>query len=367
MSLKSKLIIILFLTVFVFSSCEQFNLEPDKQEYEQVFPAEVELELPSAISSNEILKNFKMISGRGIHNYLRNFVHIGDETIGIINSSYQRIVAIDVGGISEYSYTGLDGNTKHVSIKDSVVINNILWDYYMEIYDDSFSDLALQAFWNKETPDQLIILKPNLLNHYRMEGHPDAMVIIENLTEQSAAAYENSIYMGISNLTISEQNPYEPDNMKLFFGLNNQIIDFIGSSNNPNVTLYDTRLKGKNWSFRGKADQGKNLAITELALPNTDTDNVENMMEAFSLKKVILQELRNEYNYAGFTDEEILNDKNIDISAIESPAYFNSEGFNGSGENIPAEYAHLIEFDNLVPFIPSEVKNYTVEFISFTE
>lgn len=367
MSLKSKLIILVSIGLFFSSSCDQFKLKPDSQIYDQPFPGEIELNLPSAISSDEILKSFKVLSGRGIHNYLRNFVHIGDETARIINSTYQRIIAIDVEGIAEFSYTGLDGNTKHVSIKESVIIDNIHWDYYMEIYDDTFSNLALQAFWNEETPEQLIILKPNQLNHYKMEDHPDAIITLEYLADDGATPYESSIYIGISDLTISEQNPYAPDNMKLFFGVNNQIIDFIGSSNNPNVTLYDTGVKGKNWSFRGKANFEKNLAVVELALAKTDVDSVENLMENFAVKEVILQELRKEYNYQGWSDEEILADKNIDISAIESPAYFNSEGFQGSGGNIPTEYAHLSDFNNLIPFIPLKVKEYVVEFVNFTE
>ena len=315
MSLKLKLIILVFIGAFFLTSCEEFNLEPDNQLYDQPFPAQVELELPSAISSDEFLKSLKVLSGKGIHNYLRNFVYIGDEISGIINSTYQRIIAIDVEGISEFSYTGLDGNTKHVSIKENIVVDNVHWDYYMEIFDDNFSNLALQAFWNEATDEQLIILKPNRLNFYRMEDHPDAMVMLEYLAEVSASPYESSVYVGISGLITSEQDPYAPNNIKLFFGINNQIIDFIGSSNNPNVTLYDTSVKGKNWSFRGKADLIKNLAVTELALTRTDLNNVENMMVEFALKKVILQELRNEYNYDGFSDEEILTEKDIDISA----------------------------------------------------
>ncbi|MEN8121926.1 MAG: hypothetical protein ABFS35_16365 [Bacteroidota bacterium] len=367
MFLKSKAIILLFLGAFFLYSCEEFNLEPEDQAHDQPFPAEVKLELPSAISSDELLKSLKVLSGRGIHNYLRNFVYIGDEIAGIFNSTYQRIIAIDVEGASEFSYTGLDGNTKHVSIKESVDLENIHWDYYMEIYDDSFSNLALQAFWNDQTPEQLIILKPNQLNHYRMEDHPETMVILEYLTEVSAAPYESSVYVGISGLTTSEQNPYAPNNMKLFFGVNNQIIDFIGSSNNPNVTLYDTRVKGNNWSFRGKADLAKNLAVTELALVNPELKYVENIMEDFSLKNVLLQELRSEYNYDGFTDEEIFADKDIDISTIESPAFFNSEGFQSSGTNTSAEYSHLTDFSNLIPFIPLAVKNYEVAFVNFLE
>lgn len=367
MYMKLKLIILVFFSAFLSPSCEEFSLETDNYIYDQPFPAEVELELPSAISSDEFLKSLKVLSGRGIHNYLRNFVYIGDEISGIINSTYQRIIAIDVEGISEYSYTGLDGNTKHVSVKESVNLDNMHWDYYMEIYDDTFSNLALQVLWNENTPEQIIILKPNSLNHYRMEDHPDAMVVFEYLSEVSASPYESSVYIGMSGLTISEQNPYAPDNIKLFFGVNNQIIDFIGSSNNPNVTLYDTSVKGKNWSFRGKADLAKNLAVTELALTRTELKNTENMMVDFALKKVILQELRNEYNYDGFSDEEILAEKDIDILAIESPSYFNSEGFYTSGKDVPAEYIHLRDFNNLIPFIPFELKDYEVAFISFVE
>jgi len=362
MSIKLKLIALLFIGMLFSISCEQFSITPETQNYNQSFPTNVELELPSAISSYDSLKNFKALSGEGINNYLRNFVQLGYGTIEIINNSYQRIININPEGASEFTYTGLDGKTKYVSIKDSVLIDSVHWDYSMEIYDNSFSNLALQVFWNIETAKQLIICNVNQLNHDKMENHPDAIITIEYNTQASVASYEQSIYIGVSKLTTSDENPYAPDNIKLFFGINKQIINFIGSSNNPNVTLYDTDLVGKNWSFRGKADLAKNLAVLELALPETELENTENMMLNFSLKNVILQELKNEYDYIGLSDEEILADRNINAANIESPSFFNSEGFEGSGANIPTKYTHLSDFSNLAPFIPLEVKNYEIEF-----
>ncbi len=367
MYIKSKLIIIVLIGALFSISCEELSIEPDTQIADQSFPTDINLELPSAISSSEILKSYKVLSAAGIHNYLRNFVDIGYQTIEVINSSYQRINAVVPQGASEFTYTGLDGKTKLVSIANNVLVDSVLWDYRMEVYNNSFANLALQIFWNAETTEQLIFCNLNLLNQYKMEDHPNAIITIEYNSELGTKSYESSVFIGVSGLTISEQNPYAPNNIKLFFGINNQIIDFIGSSNNPNTTLYNTSLKGKNWSFRGKTDVTKNLAVLELALPDTELDIEENLMLNFSLKNVILQELRTEYNYVGFTDEEVLSDRNIDIANIESPAYFNSEGFQGSGTGIPSEYLHLTDFEILTPFIPLLVKNYEVAFISVIE
>ncbi len=363
MSSKLILSLVIFTGFVVLTSCEQFKLEPETDLYDKTFPAEVNFELPTAISSDEILKNFKVISGNAVHNYLRNFIFIGYEITEIINSTYKRLAAIDVEGLSEFSYTGVDGNIKHVSIREDNFHNSRHWDYYMEIYDNDFANLALQVFWNDSSTEQFVILKPNLLNHYKMQDHADVMFAFEYLGEASNHTYESSVYIGVSGLTISEQNPYAPNNIKLFFGLKDHLIDFTGSSNNPNASLYSTAIFGKNWLFRGKADPTENLALLELSLPETDIENTENIMTEFSLKNVILKELKEEYIYNGFTDTEILSDKNIDISTIDSPAWFNSEGFQSSGENVPDEYTHLSNFNTLAPFSPLEVRNDSVKFV----
>ncbi len=48
---------------------------------------------------------------------------------------------------------------------------------------------------------------------------------------------------------------------------------------------------------------------------------------------------------------------------FENPVYFGQQGFISAGEAPSTSYSNLADFEGLIPYIPTFVRDYDIEFV----
>lgn len=356
---KITLLLSAFLMYF---SCDTFKLETVETQPTSILPAYNPILIPSSLNGPITGSELKNINGDTLYNYIRSAMYTIDQVNAILETSFRRMDAIENDGIMEFSYTGVDGNTKNVSILTNVDENGVQWDYCLEIFNGTFADRALKVYWNENQLMQKIILKPALLNTDKFAMHPEALVEIETKKDNEASPYQESMYVAIQGLNTEIGGSFNPDNIIVFLGQNNDVIDVTGSINVPNAILIDANYTGgRNWSFLAKVDITKNIAAAEIALPPSSTDTNVDLMRTYSIKQVLVDEIRALYPGEGaLSDEEILQLAGIDNQLIGVPVYFDSNGYTATITPPSSSYNDLNDFTGLVPYVPALTRDYTI-------
>ena len=360
--IESSLLLTLLLIVV---ACDNLKLDKeDTIELEKIIPKETRINIPSSLNYSDFFDKKKSVGGDTIYNYVRAFVNFADDATKIIEKSYRRIAAVENPGIFEFSYTGIDGNTKKVSIQENYVdtINKLNWDYYMEIYNGTFADIALKMWWNVSPQEQKIIFKPSSLNTNEMVNHQHALVEIEYKAGEIANPYEKTLFVAIDGLTTDGEISYSPENIVVFTGQNGNSLEITGASHNPGVALLDYFYRdGRNWSFFANVNIDENIAAVQLALPPSPLESIENLFTDYSIKKVILDEIKTVYpGNETLPDSELFTLAQLDGPKFESPGYFDSQGFISAGTAPTALYSNLNNFGEYIPFIPAFIKDYEI-------
>ena len=361
--MAGKLYQALFFGILTLSmSCSGFNPEEEIIVQEVIIPQESRILIPSSLNSSGSLINNKLVGGDTIYNFIRGYINIVDVAAEIIENSYQRISAIENKGILEFPYTGLDGKTKNVSIRKNYTDSVSSWDYYMEIYSETYANLALKAWWNKSPLEQKIIFKPSSLNTSKMQKHQEALAEIHYKTGDAAVPYEKSMLIAITNLTKVREISYDPEKIIVFAGQIGNSLEISGASSNPDVALLDFYFRGgRTWTFLAHVNTSENIAAVQLALPPSSIESDEVLFTDYLLKEVILDEIK--LVYPGndlLTNIELFSLAGIDGSKLENPAYFGQDGFLSAGEAPSASYSNLIDFEDLTPYTPVNVRDYTI-------
>lgn len=362
----NKLYLFFLLVFAAFSvSCDELKLDKgETTELEKIIPEEVGIDIPSSLNYNEFFSLKTNVQGDEIYNYVRAFIYFADFASKLVENSYSRIKVIETPGIFEFSYTGIDGNTKNVSIIENYpdTIANLTWDYYMEIYNTGFADLALKAVWNLSPNEQKILFKPSSLNSNEMTNHSEALIEIEYKTESAAVPYEKSLYVAITGLSRGNEISYDPENIIVLVGQNGNQLEITGASSNPDVALLDAFYRGgRNWSFLAKMNIAENIAAVKLALPPSSTESIVNLFVDYSIKKALLEEIKTAYpGNESLSDAELFALAEIDASMVEEPGYFDENGFVAAGTAPSTSYSNLTDFESLVPFAPVFVRDYEI-------
>ncbi len=359
----------LLLLIVSIASCDDLKLDKGETSVqEKIIPQEIGIYIPTALNLDSGIDKKKSISGNEIYNYIRRYIGLADKMTKIVQNSYQRMGVIETSGVLEFFYTDIDGKTKNVSIQKNYTdtIANKDWDYYMEVYNGTFADLAMRAWWNASPHEQKILFKPSSLNTTEMMAHKNALVEIEYKTNTAASPYEEKLFVAIVGLTRDNEISYAPENIIVSIGRKGSTLDIIGASSNPDVALLDYYYRdGRNWSFFAKMNVTENIASVLLALPPSTVETNENLFIDYSLKQVILDEIKkaNPGNDA-LSDSELFALAGIDGSLVESPGYFNQNGFVSAGTAPSSSYSNLADFDGFTPFIPVFVRDYAIELSS---
>ncbi|MFN8257450.1 MAG: hypothetical protein U0W24_17275 [Bacteroidales bacterium] len=359
MLLKPKIYVFSLLIILISSSCDFLNLNVEEQEKAKIIPDKVYIDIPSCLNSDELSSNFKSSSGDSVYNYLRYYLFLKIDAERILQQTYNRLKNIDTKGLAEFSFTGVDGNTKLVSLRQNYVLGEDTMQYYMQIYNESYSDLALEAYWNLDPLKQVITYYPSKVDVNQMQAHPDCIVKIDFNVPGSNSEFDTVSNVFLYHFTLSQKNRFMPDNMLITIGKKSNSLTLNGSINVPEAWYFDANYTGgRNWTFFSNCDIINNRACVQLALPNSWYDTNENLFNEFYPKVVFANEVRiSRPDLANLNDDEILMAMGINPDDLETPGYFNENGYFSAGESVPPGYENLLDFNNLVPIVPVVVRD----------
>ncbi len=363
MSNKYALFFNIFFVLVLFPCCDLFDHSLEETEKREIIPQNVGIDIPGSLSSDEEAERFKSLTGDSVYSYLRYYVYLSENANLVLQKTYNRLRSIDTQGITEFSFTGLDGFTKLVSLKQNYEVEADTFDFYMEIFDQTYSNIALKAIWNENPLNQIILFQPSKLNHLEMKDHPDAMVKIEYSIPLQDNQYDTIASSYLSKLSTFGSGIYMPDNILITIGKKASALSITGSVNVPKAYIFDiTYTGGRNWTFLANADEVKNIASAQIALAPSYLENTENIFTEYSVHKVFADELRiSRPDLAYLSDDELFVEVGIDPSELQSPVFYDISGFLSAGET-PSGYESLLNFDFSEPYIPIIVRDSTVSF-----
>lgn len=343
----------------IMSRCDSAN---DVIRREVTVPTKFTVEIPSSISSRTGALTGRtagdgdgIIEGDEIYESLRYFINIGEKSAEIVEFTLVLAAALEVQNVDVYSFdSDEDGRSKTLELFRNVTRGGIAYEYEMTLTDEDAGELALQLLWNNSPVEGVAILRPFYIDRVENVDEENAFLRIDY--SENDPTYESSMLVSISGLQTLENG--DIDNFKMFAGRNGDVVEVMGNSNHPNLTIIDEGFSGgRNYAFVGRGDESTDLGVVKLALPPSAVSTGD-VLEQYSVFSVLEEEIRS----AGITDQDV-----IDAILIEakSPAYFNSAGFITSGvENKPASFSDtFVDLGGMNPFVPSEVKNLTIDFI----
>ncbi|MTI21816.1 hypothetical protein E1176_12360 [Fulvivirga sp. RKSG066] len=164
--------------------------------------------------------------------------------------------------------------------------------------------------------------------------------------------------MAVSISGLNIENNGDINAMKMFVGKNGDVVEIMGNSNHPDVAIIDEQNPiSRNYAFVGRGDEVADLGVVKLALPPSDVDT-DDVLVDYSVYAVLDAEIK----AAGYNDQAVIDD--ILRDAL-SPAYFNAAGFIASGEeNKPASFSdEFVDLSGMKPFVPVAVRDLEVTFI----
>lgn len=324
-------------------------------------PDKFSVAIPSSISKSTGGLNDRVagngdgiIEGEEIYAALPHFIRLGEASAEIVEATLIIGAALEAIGISSFETDETeDGRAKRFDINENVTRGGLDYQFEMTMTDVEDSELGLQLVWNSESAVEGVgILRPYYIDRIENEDI-DAYVRI-NYSEDDPI-YDATMTVSISG--IETVNEGDIDNLKMFVGKTGNIVDVIGNSNHPKVTLIDKNFEGgRNYAFVGRGDETNNLGVVKLALPPSGV-NTEDVLETYSVYNVLEAEI----NTVIDLDQSVIA---AILAEAGSPAYFDAEGFISAGETIPDGFT--VEFVNLEgasPFVPVQVRDLTISFL----
>ncbi len=358
LTMKSiKIITMLFSLLFIVSCSNDDEIKSSVD-----VPSKFTVDIPTPISSNTGTLSGRtsgdgdgVIEGDEIYESLRHFIYLGEQSAEILELTLVVGAILESQNIRSYTFVGDDDNReKRIDISESVTRGGISYQYEMTMVDTENEDQALQLLWNTNPVSGVAILRPYNIDRTDDEADENAFLRIDYTEDH--ADYDAAMTISISGVEPVENG--DIDNLKMFAGKKGDIVEVMGNSNHPNVTIIDDSFTGgRNYAFVGRGDESTDLGVVKLALPpsSTDTDDV---LETFSVKAVLEAEIEAVAN---------LDQQTIDAILAEalSPAYFNNTGFITSGsDNKPASFSdEFVDLSGMNPFVPNDIKNLTIGFI----
>ncbi|MEQ9467645.1 MAG: hypothetical protein RLN88_09545 [Ekhidna sp.] len=329
-------------------------------------PDQFSVDIPSSISSNTGSLNGRttgdddgIIEGNEIYESLRYFIHLGEESAEVVELTLQIGAVLGANNITSFTFEGDDdGRTKRIDLTDEVTRGGVSYEFEMTMVDTENEDMALQVLWNTNPVSGVAILKPYNLDRTDQEVVESAILRIDYTEDH--ATYEAAMTVSISGVEAIDNG--DIDNMKMFVGRNGDIVDVMGNSNHPNISIIDPDFEGgRNYAFVARGDESTDLGVANLWLPPSDvTTNDFTAGDEYSVYAVLEAEI--EAVADGFLTEQEIADI---LAEAYSPAYFNDQGFITSGEdNKPMSFSDtFVDLSGMVPFVPNDVKNLTIDFI----
>jgi hypothetical protein len=372
--MKTQVSKVLFIAIlFGFTSCIE-NFEREKSN--DFVPNRFKVEIPTSLSQQQkkgISKSATVsddtLSGREIYSMLTHFISIGNYAAVFTENMLNEIDKHNIQNFIFLSYSGdEDGRLKELSVDSPVDFDGKSWEYALTVVDaesksEADGGVAMQIFWNSgDIVDGISILKPYNLNRTADDILPETMYRVD-YSEVGTANYDKTMTVEIVNMSNDNSDMYRVDNLKMFAGEKDGIVELYGNSNHPDAQFF-TDESGFNWAFVASSNKEQDIAVAEVGLPPSELNSGSRfvILEEYSVKKVMEQQvtdwLLEEWNVI---PAQSLLDSYLHNAA--SPGYFDTEGFVQGGEAPNENYTELENnIKNLSPFNPSSVSNLAINF-----
>ncbi len=359
--------LVILLTAFAISCSNDDDGNPGGEPTENIIPERFGIDIPSQFttggspsgrSSNDDL------SGNSIYEALGLFINLSEESADIVEGIIFGIRTLNIVGVTALTYeSDDDGRTKDLEIIEGGSYEGVNYEFQMLITDVASQDAtdggrAMQVFWNTNPIAGVAILKPYNIDRTSHEDAPDAIYRIEYV-EESDLGYDAHMIVTITDLPLdAEQDPFGPDNLKVFVGKQGDVVDIYGNSNHPNARFF-TEDTGFSWAFVASGSDEEQLGVAEVGLPPStlnSTDRSE-ILETYSLRQVFSDQILEEFPNIG---QEIIDRY---LTNTEAPGYFDDSGFVQGGTSPGATWDRFeSRIQALTPFNPVEIANYTLSF-----
>lgn len=363
-----KILTLSFIFTFLTFSCSE-----DEVSSEIKIPENFTVAIPSAISNGSTNGLSARTSGDGdgtiegdeIYSALPYFIRLGESSAEIIEFTLLIAVVLEEANIRSYTFEDEeDGREKRIDLEENVIRGGVNYEFEMTMVDIESGEEALQLLWNTANGIEGVgILRPYNINRLENINHPDAYYQIEY--SENDPNYEATMLVSLAgvnldedgNGTIDEDEKGNIDNLKMFVGKNGDIVEVMGNSNHPELTIIDPDFTGgRNYAFVGRGNETENIGVVELALPPSSV-STDDVLDDYSVRLVLEEEIDAVIELDQTTVDAILEEAG-------SPAYFNASGFISAGADRPDGFT--TEFSNLEgmkPFVPSQIRDLEIGFI----
>jgi len=274
---KNLSLLLLVFAMLVATSCSE-----DEEEINNPIeiPEQFAVDIPSSISNNTGGLNGRttadgdgIIEGNEIYAALPHFIHLGEESAEIVEVTLQIGAILSINNVRSLTFDGEDdGREKRIDINENVTRGGVSYEYEMTLVDTEEEELALQVLWNTAPVSGVAILKPYNLDRTDVDAVESAFLRIDYTEDH--ADYEAAMTVSIAGIATVDNG--DIDNLKMFVGKNGDIVEVMGNSNHPEITIIDPDFEGdRNYAFVGRGDESTNLGVVNLWLPesNVTTDD----------------------------------------------------------------------------------------------
>ncbi len=361
-----RIIYLMAILLLMFTGCKP----KDTGEDQTILPPSFTVEIPDALKSDQEPEEKALTDttqGARLYEYLRYFIHVGDNAAQIVQNIINKIHEYNLSQNVSFSYTGDDGRVKNVVVKSDVEFDGQQWEYGMQITDaelESNSDkgIAMEVFWNLYPVEGIAILKPSYIDQVNYGNWGEAMIKIQ-YSEANPYFYEKYMIVSATDLPM-DTNRFAVKNLKMFVGQNSTYVDVYGNTQHPNAWLLIPDHKGYDWAFVASSFPTEGIALAQVGLP-PDTLNESSrqvLLEDYSLYKVLKNEITQWYfeQNNAYPDSLLLEQY---LTDAQGPAHFNTSGFIPSTLAINPMFRDLEDFIlNLSPYNPYEIAHMNIYF-----
>lgn len=328
-------------------------------------PTDVVVDVPSAISSESASGKKSgiqdTITGGEVYGYTRTFIHVGEAAAEAVEGIMAAISTYNLNKAMTVKFTSEnDGREKTLVVTEEVIFETATYEFKAQIT-DSDGSLGLEVFWNTNPVEGIAIAMPYNIDRTMNEAFAETMYRID-YSETGASGYEKDMTVSIDGNPMILSDIYGLDNLKMFVGLNGDIVDVFGNSNHPNAKFL-TDSTGYGWAFVATGSQSNNVAKAKIALPPSDHPDNTDLFKDYLMKDVLKAQIYAEF---GKTYDSALIDLFLPtyLANAEAPGYFNENGFVSAGANVPSVtgFSELHDMSNLTPYIPKEIKELVILF-----
>ena len=372
--MKTRISIILITVILLsFTSCiEDFQ----KRKTNSFVPNRFKVEIPTSLSQKEkkgFLKSTTVsddtLQGGEIYGLLKHFIAIGNFAAIFTENILNEIDKHNVQDFIFLTYNGdEDGRLKELLVEPNTTFEGKTWEYSLTVVDAESKGakdggIAMQIFWTPgEIVDGISILKPYNINRNEEGITPETMYRVD-YSELSTSSYDKTMSVAITNMKNNDGDKYWIDNLKIFVGEKDGIVDLFGNSNHPDANFF-TDETGFNWAFVASCHRENDIAVAEVGLPKSDlnSDSRSTILKDYSVKNVLTQQVTDWLyeEWSVIPTPELIDSY---LQNAVAPGYFDTNGFIQGGEAPNGDYSELERnIQNLSPYNPLSISTLTIEF-----